>query len=396
MTRLLLVLLAGAVAAGVWLPLLVTLDPTTLEPSVPFALLGFVGTAATAVWLGAWTARHTDEGLEGAALAGAAVGSTAWAFGLAPTVAAVSQAPVLLPVAFAPDATAVLVTALSVTIGRGVVWPIAAPLLLTLAGGALGAVGGREVASRREFATPAPGPLGAWAAAWSIGFGLMLHLAFRAAVPGIAGASADAASDGLLLLANPLRAWVNPVCDLLLCVAPAMGLFVMVLGLRRWTRFATSPGWLVWLGPLYSGLLLASLVSVGDQEFGQTGLIALCATTGATLIAAGLPLEVSEEADTYSLPRALQLSAALASLWGLGAMHAGLAMAYGGISRIVTLTAHGAAAPAQPELVTQLTDQIFVTSGGMFAAVWGNLSTPTLIWIVGRWIVDGVRRRRAG
>jgi hypothetical protein len=35
MTRLLLVLLAGAVAAGVWLPLLVTLDPTTLTLSVP-------------------------------------------------------------------------------------------------------------------------------------------------------------------------------------------------------------------------------------------------------------------------------------------------------------------------------------------------------------------------
>lgn len=395
MTRLLLVLLAGAVGAGVWLPLLVTLDPTTLEPSISFALLGLVGTAATAVWLGAWTARHTDEGLEGAALAGAAVGSTAWAFGLAPTLAAVSQAPVLLPVAFAPDAQAVLVSALSVTIGRGV-WPIATPLLLTLGGGALGAIGGREVAGRGEVAAAAPGPLGAWAAAWSIGFGMMVHLAFRTAVAGIADASANAASEGNLLLANPLRAWVNPVCDLLLSVAPAMGLFVMVLGLRRWTRFAASPGWLVWLGPLYTGLFVADLVSVGDQEFVQTGLIALCATTGATLIAAGLPLEVSEEADTYSLPRALQLSAALASLWGLGTMHAGLAIALGGISRIVTLTAHGAAAPAQPEFVTQITDQTFVASGAMFTAVWSNLTTPTLIWIVGRWIAEGVRRRRAG
>jgi hypothetical protein len=394
MTRLLWVVLAGTAAVGVWLPLWRTLDPTTLTPSVPFAALGVVGTAAVAWWLGAWTARHTGEGLEGAALAGAAVGSTAWAFGLAPTLAALSQAPVLLPVAFAPDARTLLTSALPVAVRQGVIWQITTPLLFILAGGALGAFGGREVA--RGLAVAAPGPLGGWAAVWAVGLGLILHVVFRLAVPVLADSTADAASDGFLLVANPLGGWVNPVGDLVLSVGPAAGLFVMVLGLRRWTRLSARPGWLVWLGPLYAGLLVAAFLAVGHHDVALSFLIVLFTTTGATLIAAGLPMEVSDEPDTYSLPRALQLTAVLASLWGLGALHALLALALGAVGRIVPLTARGAAAPAQPELVNEIAEQVCVNSVRMFVAVWGNLTTPTVIWIVGLWVAGVVRRRRAG
>jgi hypothetical protein len=48
---------------------LLLLDPATLTPSWPEILIGVLVGAASAAWLGAWTARHTDEGLEGAALA---------------------------------------------------------------------------------------------------------------------------------------------------------------------------------------------------------------------------------------------------------------------------------------------------------------------------------------
>jgi len=396
-TRLLLVLLAGAVAAGVWLPLLVTLDPTTLTLSVPYVVLGLVGTAATAVWLGAWTARHTDEGLGGASLAGAAVGATAWAFGLAPTLAAVSQAPVLLPVAFAPDAQAVLITALSLSVARATVWLMVAPGLFVVAGGLLGALGGWDTRrSGERFCAPAPGPLGMWAAVWTLGFVPPMQAAFQVAIPTLTSSTAWAGSQGQQLVANPLVGWQVALGQLVLALPAAGALIAVILGLRQRTRLGAWPRLLALLGPLYALGVVGFLATTGALALTHLLMVVLPLLTGAGLVAVGLPLRASGAPDAYSLPRTLQLSAVLALSWGLGEIQLGLVSALGAVGRIIVLTRHGAGAPGNPEFVTEITDQIYGTSALLFGAVWTNLTTPTLIWIVGRWIADGVRRRRAG
>lgn len=359
MTRLWRVLLACAVAAGVWLPSLLLLDPATLTPSLPAVLVGVLVGAAAAGWLGAWTARHTDEGIEGAALAGAAVGATAWAFGLAPIVAVLSQAPVLLPAAFAPDAQAVLTAGLAASVRAAALLFVGVPWLFVLGGAVLGALGGRG-ARVAPSALWGPGAVGIAAAVVTLMVSLGSVVSWRVSMPDLLNATQENAAAGQLVIDGSMSTWIEPLGELSQALVAGGALAMVVMGLRRWPRLGARPALLVLLGPLHAGVVLRACSVTSALPLGRLWWIVPLGSMGGALVGAGVPLSEPPGERRDAVARLLQGAAVFAVVSrGPGLIDVGLVVAQGAISRVVALTRHGAAAAMDPKVVGEIILSMF-------------------------------------